>query len=152
MGMAFDKGNVYVHEVLRQFNDNYIMDEWAGNGPILLTNLYKDKFVGQNSVHPLGKAAFYLISWTEVQRYFEDSSKADVARDSKLLKQKSYAVHFWNSRSHDFVVKPSSLMAKLFLDNCVLCHDISDNIMDRVYGKVAAESDFSKKSAHLLMS
>lgn len=122
--MAFDSRNPYLEEVLRQFNDHYVMDDWAGNGPVLLTKVYDGKFKNSDQIHALEKAAFYLISWDDVHRYFDKQSARDIDRDLQILRQKAYVVHFWNSRSHDLVVHPESLMARMFTSYCVHCNPI----------------------------
>jgi len=123
--MTFERRNPYLHEVLRVFNDQYQQDDWAANGPVLLTKVYEGQFKNSDQVNALEKAAFYLISWTEVQRYFDVASDRDIKRDLQILNHKAYAVHFWNSRSHDLVVQPKSLMARLFTEYCVYCNPIS---------------------------
>jgi hypothetical protein len=133
--MAFDKENPYIGEVLHRFNTKYVKDDWAANGPVLLTQVYNEKFRDSDQVNAFEKAAFYLISWVEVQHYFDKESEQDVARDMNILKQKAYVVHFWNSRSHDLLVHPQSLMAKMFTLYCVYCNPISHGVLVSIVDK-----------------
>jgi len=130
--MAFDKQNPYLHDVLRRFNDNYNKNEWGANGPELLTKIYRDKYsTGQSdSVHVLKRSAFYIIKWTDVTSAFKNQRKSEQQRDLQIIKNKSFAVHLWNSRSHDLVVYPESLVAQLYTQNCVMCNPLSARSFD----------------------
>jgi hypothetical protein len=125
--MVFDKGNGYIKDVLQEFNDKYIKDDWAANGPFLLTRIYDQHQASKPGaeVKAMDKAAFYMISWGDIDRYFQKSSETEVKHDMEVLKLGAYAVHFWNSRSHDLVVHPQSLMAHMFKNYCVFCNVLS---------------------------
>merc|ERR1712048_1347912 len=106
--MSFEARNQYLKVALQEFTESYVMDDWAANGPALLTRVYEKDFQHSSEVRALKQSAFYLISWDEVQRFFEKESEVDRKRDMHVVTSGTYVVHFWNSRSHDLLVHPES--------------------------------------------
>ena len=41
--MMFEKGNPYLKGCLQEFAYNYMINSWGGNGPELLTRIWKKK-------------------------------------------------------------------------------------------------------------
>ncbi len=119
--MAFDKGNEYIRDVLDLFSTHYVKEDWAANGPAILTDVYR-RNEHSEAVHALEKEAFYFLNWSDINLFFD--KQEDTVVDMEILRRKAFAVHLWNSRSHDLIVDSQSLVAAMFKAYCVYCNPL----------------------------
>ena len=96
--LKFEKGSPFFGLYLREFAAHYDSNSWGGNGPKLLTRLWRQWKGDSNVVNVLHHNAFYMFHYSNVKNEcFRKIPKEDFALRMKTLKEEAYAVHI-NSR------------------------------------------------------
>ena len=114
---------------LEEFAARYMPDSWGGNGPNLLTKVWKDWPGGsdKSGVTVLHQNAFYMFSWNSVyQNCFVYASKSNFDYWMNVLRKEAYVVHL-NSKitgAEISKLKEGSFCSYLLNNFCVLCNKI----------------------------
>ena len=126
--MKFEKGNPYLELYLREFGTNYDSSSWAGNGPSLLTRLWRQWKGDPNAVHVLQHNAFYMFHYSAITREcFNKISEETLASRMKTLREEAYVVHLnamITGKQGIEKLKNGTICSYLLNSFCVLCNII----------------------------
>ena len=126
--MIFEKGNMYLKACLEEFARFYDPHSWGGNGPGLLTRVWK-RNRERNDVQVMQYQAFQMIYGSLVKKQcFDETSGEKFDSNMRILRTKAYAVHL-NSRitGEEGIynkLKEGTICSHLLNAYCVLCNEM----------------------------
>ena len=127
--MMFEKGHSYLKSCLIEFAKRYDGNQWAWNGPNLLTRIWHRIYESKNDVHTKDYKAFYMFHYSKVMsECFNVPSKAVFNEKMSILKTKAYSVHL-NSKitgnvgiTSESVFRNDTICNHILSSYCILCN------------------------------
>ena len=127
--MMFEKGHSYLKSCLIEFAKQYDGNQWAWNGPSLLTRIWHRLYESNNDVHTKDYKAFYMFHYSKVMsECFNVTSKAVFNEKMSILKTKAYSVHL-NSKitgnvgiTNESVLRNDTICSHILNSYCILCN------------------------------
>jgi len=129
--LIFDANNSFINTCIDNFVEEYNPIWWPCVGPELLTKVWKRDFYSSVSITALPSKSFYpsdfrmwhmpLILFNKDIQELE-SSEFDLRLHN--LYNTSFAYHFWNHASKDFVAPPKSIFRHVLNDFCLFCDEV----------------------------
>jgi mannosyltransferase OCH1-like enzyme len=127
--MAFEKQHPFTKAGLEEFAAKYSTNTWAGNGPELLTRVWKYWPGGssKSNVSVLHENAFYMFPFNAVyQNCFINASKSNFEYWMKILREEAYVVHLNSNITGGDIskLKERTFCSYLLNKFCVICNKI----------------------------
>ena len=127
--MIFEKHHPYLKSCLIEFTKKYDGNQWAGNGPSLLTRIWHRLYESKKNVHTKDYKAFYMFHYSKVMsECFNVISKAVFNEKMSILKTKAYAVHLSSKITgnvgitNESVFRNDTICSHILSSYCILCN------------------------------
>lgn len=125
--LAFDRGHPLLYKFIEEFALTFNGNRWGFNGPYLVSRVVR-RVAGRPGFEfsVLPPVAFYPVGWNNIHELFEGPRGRRrpkwVSTKYSAIRNGSYALHLWNSRSKGVEVEEDSVVGRLLSDCCVLCN------------------------------
>ena len=126
--MTFEMGNMYLKACLEEFARRYNPHSWGGNGPSLLTRVWK-RNRERYDVQVMQHYAFQMIPYSKIKKQcFDEMSGENFDSNMRIPRTKAYGVHL-NSRiigeeGMYNKLKEGTICSHLLNSYCVLCNEM----------------------------
>ena len=129
--LIFDINHPVLYDFMEDFAENFNGNRWGYNGPYMVSRVVERVATkpGYN-LTILPPKAFYPVNWMEINKLFKKPGNESESRWLESMVNElndgnqTYGVHLWNKSSKKLDIEEESVVAKLFLDHCVICQDI----------------------------
>ncbi|KAF5773731.1 putative lactosylceramide 4-alpha-galactosyltransferase [Helianthus annuus] len=125
--LVFDKNHKLLYKFMEEFAATFDGNKWGHNGPYLVSRVVEREAAKlELNFTVLPPKAFYPVDWTRVGGFFttpvNQVNRRWVEAKVDQLNRLSYGVHLWNKQSCKLRIEEGSIMARLFLNYCVICN------------------------------